>query len=410
MMSEEKGKTTPFTSYQILLIGIFSFMLFTIVVDYMTLPALSAILLPELQITTKQFGFLVSVYAFSAGASGFLATGFADRFDRKKLLLVYYSGFLLGMVLCAVANSLLALLIARAITGIFGGVVASICFAIVADVFEIDQRGRVMGYVQMAFAASHIAGLPLALYLATNFHWHLTYWVFFILGLIIMGIIFLKVNAINEHLHIEKKENILTHSLNIVGKSEYWTVFSNNVLLVLGDVMFMTFYAAYSTNNLGLSLDDLPLLFAIGGMATIVFSPIMGRLSDKYGKLKVFTIGTSLAITMIAIFSYLGSAPLWLIVILHTLLFIGINARMIASTALATVVPKQQDRGAFMALDSSFQQIAGGVGATAAGLIVYQLSDGMIEGYPTLALVVISMMLGTIGLMYTINRIVGRKK
>ena len=59
-------------------------MLFTIVVDYMTLPALSAILLSELQITTQQFGFLVSVYAFSAGASGFLATGFADRFDQKK--------------------------------------------------------------------------------------------------------------------------------------------------------------------------------------------------------------------------------------------------------------------------------------------------------------------------------------
>ncbi|GJM31266.1 MAG: hypothetical protein DHS20C18_02670 [Saprospiraceae bacterium] len=98
--------------------------------------------------------------------------------------------------------------------------------------------------------------------------------------------------------------------------------------------------------------------------------------------------------------------PFWLVVILHTLLFIGINARMIASTALATVVPNQPDRGAFMALDASFQQVAGGVAATAAGLIVYQASDGMIEGYSVLGFVVIGVMLVTIGLMYTINRIV----
>ena len=113
MMLKKQLKTTPFTNYQFLLIGIFVFILFTIVVGYMTLPALSAILLTELQISTKQFGLLVSVYAFSAGASGVLATSFADRFDRKKLLLIYYGGFFFGMILCATANSLSALIIAR---------------------------------------------------------------------------------------------------------------------------------------------------------------------------------------------------------------------------------------------------------------------------------------------------------
>lgn len=406
-MSLHQIKTTPFSRYQKFLIVIFGFILFTIVVDYMTLPALSAILLSDLEITTKQFGFLVSAYAFSAGISGFLATSFADSFDRKKLLLVYYSGFLLGMMLCAIANSFITLIIARIITGIFGGVVASICFAIIADLFEVNQRGRVMGFVQMAFAASQVLGLPMALYLATNFNWHLTYWLFLIFGLFLLAFIFSKIKPIDKHLELGKKENRIKHSIKIIGNRRYWTVFSNNVLLVLGDVMFMTFSSAYCTNNLGVSLQDLPLLFGIGGIATLILGPIIGQLTDTYGKLKIFIIGTTLTIIMVAVFSHLDSSiSYWIVVSLHTLIFIGINARMIASTALATVVPDQPDRGAFMTLDASFQQVAGGVAATGAGLIVYQATDGIIHGYPLLGLVVMLVMLVTIGLMYKINQIV----
>jgi predicted MFS family arabinose efflux permease len=376
----------------------------------MTLPALSAILLTKLQITTKEFGFVVSAYAFSAGTSAFLATAFSDRFDRKNLLLIYYGGFLLGMLLCATANSLLALIIARIVTGAFGGVVAAIIFAIVADLFQNNQRGRVMGFVQLAFAASLVAGLPLALYLATNFNWRLTYWIFFFFGILIFLVVLFFVNPVNTHLKNTSKDQLLTHSLHIVRNRDYWTVFLNNIFLVLGDTMYMTFSSVYSTNNLGVGLDQLPLLYGAGGLATILLSPLIGRLSDRYGKFRIFTIGTAVAIVLVAVYSNLTHIPFWLVVVLHTLLFIGINARMIASTALATVVPEKNDRGAFMALDSSFQQVAGGVAATAAGWIVFQASDGIIQGFQSLGWTVIGVMVITIGLMYFIHRIVQRRK
>jgi predicted MFS family arabinose efflux permease len=410
MIAKDSLKPNPFSSYQILLIVIFVFIIFTIVVDYMTLPALSAILLTKLQITTKEFGFAVSAYAFSAGTSAFLATGFSDRFDRKRLLLVYYGGFLLGILLSATANSLWALILARIVTGAFGGVVAAIIFAIIADLFQNDQRGRVMGYIQMAFAASLVGGLPLALYMATNFNWRLSFWIFFFFGILVFSVVIFKVKPINMHLNNAQKDRLLSYSLSIVRSRDYWTVFLNNIFLVTGDVMYMTFGSAYSTNNLGVSLDNLPLLYGAGGLATIVLSPVIGRLSDRHGKLRVFITGTVLAIILVAVYSHLGSVPFGLVVLLHTLLFIGINARMIASTALATAVPDQQDRGAFMAFDSSFQQVAGGIAATAAGWIVYQTSDGMIHGYPYLGLTVIALMFVTIGLMYSIHKIVQRKK
>ncbi|WP_204329054.1 MFS transporter, partial [Proteus mirabilis] len=59
----------------------------------------------SLDISPSRFGMVVSSYAFSAGISGILAAGFADKFDRKKLLLFFYAGFIAGTICCATANS-----------------------------------------------------------------------------------------------------------------------------------------------------------------------------------------------------------------------------------------------------------------------------------------------------------------
>src|SRR5690349_2974374 len=165
-------KQKVFTKYQTLVIAILAILQFSIVLDFMVLSPLGAQLMLELDITPSQFGIVVSAYALSAGASGLLAAGFADKFDRKKLLLFFYAGFIIGTFLCGIAPDYNFLLIARIITGIFGGVIGSICFAIITDLFPMQTRGRVMGFAQMGFAASQILGIPIGLYLANGLGWH----------------------------------------------------------------------------------------------------------------------------------------------------------------------------------------------------------------------------------------------
>src|SRR5882724_4698961 len=160
------GAPVPFTPYQKVVVAILAFLQFTIILDFMILSPLGARLMSELHIPTSRFGFVVSVYAFSAGIAGFLAAGFADRFDRKRLLLFFYTGFLVGTLLCGIAPSYHFLLVARIVTGVFGGVIGSIAFAIIADLFAFDQRGRVMGIVQTAFASSQVMGIPVGLILS----------------------------------------------------------------------------------------------------------------------------------------------------------------------------------------------------------------------------------------------------
>lgn len=404
------GETkTKFTRYQFLLVAIIAAVLMTIVLDFMLTSALSAILLPKLDITTKQFGLLASAYPISAGISAILLSGYADKFDRKKLLLFFYSGFLLGVLFCASAPSFQVLVVARIITGTFGGVVGSICFAIIADLFETTQRGRAMGFLQMASAGSQILGLPLALYLASEWDWHLAFGLIAFIGIIAAFLVIWKIKPVDKHLRILTKVNPLHHSLKIISNRSYLIVFLNNTLLVAGDVILMTFSSAFCTNNLGVDLEHLPLLYGIAGVATFLFSPIIGRLTDKYGTLNIFVAGTIISIITVAVFTNLGINPLWAVIIVHTFIFLGINARSISSSAIGTVIPEAEDRGSFMAVDAAMQLAMAGVAAMLAGLIVFQSEDGMINNFSTLGVVVMSLMILTIGLMFMINQMVKRR-
>src|SRR5678810_299903 len=122
-----------FSGYQVIVIISLALTQFTVVLDFMVMSPLGDMLMKSMSLTTHQFGFAVSAYAFSAGISGLLTAGFADRFDRKKLLLFFYVGFIGGTLFCSLANDYPMLIAARIITGLFGGVMGSIALAIIAD-------------------------------------------------------------------------------------------------------------------------------------------------------------------------------------------------------------------------------------------------------------------------------------
>src|SRR3978361_122822 len=112
----EEQQQRGFSRYQSFLIALLAFAQFTIILDFIIMSPLGAILMPALNITAGQFGVAVSAYAFSAGISAILAAGFADRFDRKRLLLFFYVGFTLGTTLCAFAQSYTVLMCGTTVT------------------------------------------------------------------------------------------------------------------------------------------------------------------------------------------------------------------------------------------------------------------------------------------------------
>src|SRR6201994_2335980 len=193
-----------FSRYQSCVVALLAFVQFTIILDFIIMSPLGAIMMPALNISPAQFGVAVSAYAFSAGISGVLAAGFADRFDRKRLLLFFYIGFTLGTLLCALAQNYHVLLLGRVVTGLFGGVIGSVVLAIVTDLFPLHLRGRVMGFVQTAFAASQVLGIPVGLFLSNHWNWHVTFGALVVLALAtILAVLFLM-QPVNAHLRLKQ--------------------------------------------------------------------------------------------------------------------------------------------------------------------------------------------------------------
>ncbi len=406
----QKVQLPSFTSYQVFMIVLLALLQFTIILDFMIISPLGDMLLKTLNLSTSQFGSVVSAYAISAGISGFLTAGFADKFDRKKLLLFFYTGFIIGTGFCGFAGSYHTLLAARIITGVFGGVVGSISMAIITDVFSFHQRGRVMGFVQMAFAGSQILGVPIGLVLANNWGWHSTFFMVAGLAFIIAIVVVLKLQPLTEHLKLQSDKNALQHLWHTIRKSDYRIGFLATAMLSMGGFMLMPFTSAFIVNNVHISQAQLPIIFLCTGMASIIIMPVVGRLSDKIDKFKLFTIGSCIAIVMILIYTHLTPVPIWEVIIINMFLFMGIMSRMVPATALNSAVPEMYDRGAYMSINSSLQQLAGGFAAMFAGLVVVQQTKtSPIEHFDTLGFVMVGIILLCLFLVYRMSELVKRK-
>ena len=400
-----------FTSYQKIIILLLAILQFTIVLDFMILAPLGDILMKSMNMSTKQFGTVVSAYAISACISGIFAAGFADKFDRKKLLLFFYAGFIFGTYFCAISYNYETLFIARIITGLFGGVIGSISMAIITDIFSINQRGKVMGFVQMAFGGSQILGIPIGLVLANYWSWHATFYMVLILAFILGIALVIKLKPLTEHLKLINNKNALQHLLQTIKKKDYRIGFLATALLSMGGFMIMPFSTAFIVNNIHIAQSQVAIIFFFTGIFSIIIMPIVGKLSDKYDKLMIFGIGTIIAIVMVVIYTHLSPVPIWLVIIVNIVLFIGIMSRMVPATALNSAVPDAYDRGAYMSINSSLQQFAGGIAALFSGLVVVQKSkNSPIENFDILGYVMVVLMLMCFYFVYKVNILLKKRE
>ncbi|CAA9290255.1 MAG: Uncharacterized MFS-type transporter [uncultured Cytophagales bacterium] len=407
-MTAPKPAPPAFTRYQVFIIALLSILQFTVILDFMVLSPLGALLMPAMDISAAQFGLVVSAYAFSAGLSGLLAAGFADKFDRKRLLLFFYAGFVVGTLLCGIAPTYPLLLGARIVTGLFGGVIGSIGFAIITDLFPLEARGRVMGFVQMAFASSQVLGIPVGLYLANRFDWHAPFLLIVAVSLLVGVAMVRYMRPVTAHLSLPGRGNAFAHVVNTVRRPAYLRAFAATTLLASGGFMLMPFGSAYSVHNLGIALEKLPFIYLVTGLCTMGIGPLAGWLSDQVGKFRLFTLGTVLSIVMVLVYCHLGVTPLPLVIAVNVLLFAGITARMIPASALLSAIPDPRDRGAFMGINASVQQLAGGLASALAGAIVVQTEGGRLENYGLLGYVVVAAMLITLAMMHGLNAYVTR--
>ena len=406
-MANNKKILEKFSSYEKFVITLLALTQFTVVLDFMVMSPLGDMLMKSMSLRTTQFGFAVSSYAFSAGISGLLTAGFADKYDRKKLLIFFYSGFILGTFICSITTSYPMLIAARIITGLFGGVIGSVSMAIVADLFTIERRGRVLGFMQMGFGASQVLGIPIGLFIANIWGWQSPFVMIAGFAVIICVAIMIKLEPVNKHLKVQTDRNAFNHLLHTISQRNYRIGFLATAMLSLGGFMMMPWGSAFAINNLHVTTHQLPILFMVSGISSLIIMPLIGKLSDRIDKFTIFAIATVWMMVMVVIYTNLTPVPLPIVLIMNVFFMIGIMSRMVPSMALTSSLPRMQDRGAFMSISSSLQQIAGGIAAGVGGMIVVQKNKfSPLEHYNTLGYVIVALSFITIFLVYRVSRLV----
>ena len=168
--------------------------------------------------------------------------------------------------------------------------------------------------------------------------------------------------------------------------------------------MLMPFSSAYVVSNLGISLQHLPTVYLVTGLATIFVGPLIGKASDAIGKYRVFTLGTALSIVMVLIYTHLGPISMPMLVVVNSVMFVGIFSRMIPFQALMSSVPAVTQRGSFNAISASIQQLAGGLASVVAGHIVTIGADGKLQHFEVIGYVVVGTSLTALLLLSQLRR------
>ncbi|MEQ1724048.1 MAG: MFS transporter, partial [Pseudobdellovibrio sp.] len=151
-------------------------------------------------------------------------------------------------------------------------------------------------------------------------------------------------------------------------------------------------------------MQHLPMIYLITGISAIFVGPLVGKAADKYGKFKVFSWGAVFTILTVNIFTHLEVTPLWIVIFINVVMFASIFSRMIPSQALISSIPAPENRGSFMAVNSSLQQFSGGVASMIAGLIVVIQPNGHVEHFEVLGYLLAGTTVLSVYLMYVISR------
>ena len=375
---------------------------FTHILDFMIMMPLGNYLMPYFDISSQQFSMLVASYTFSAGFSGFLAAFFVDGFDRKKVLLFAYAGFLIGTLCCAISPAYEILLISRVVTGLFGGLIGAQVLSIVADIIPYERRAAAMGMIMAAFSAASVFGVPFGLYIANLFNWHAPFFFVVILGILLVPFLAKFLPKMNQHLLDSNRQKVGPLELigDIVKNPSQILALSLTAFLMMGHFMIIPFINPFLEFNMGFSKTQTPMVYMVGGALTMITSPIIGRLADRFGKYKLFVFLVLASIPLIALITNLPAIPFYLVLCITGMWFIISAGRFIPAQAMISNVVPLERRGSFMSFNSSVQQIFVGLASVLAGLIVLKMPDNRIQnyeitGYLSMGLILLSILIAT---------------
>lgn len=368
---------------EFLIVLLLAFITYLCTVDSMLMMPLMNVVMDTYEIGAKASTLMISIYSYTAFFAGIISSGFMDLYDRKKLLLITFIGFTIGTGFCAFADTFYLMIIYRGFTGIFGGIIGGVAMSIISDLIPFQRRATAISIITLSFAIAAITGIPFGIYLSQNYNLLLPFKILTIVAIPTVLAIIVWIPNVKAHLEINNKKRFnLAHIVNVFIDVNQVLALMLAFLLVFSHQVVIVFVVPYFENNIGFSKDWVPIMYLIGGVATVITSPFIGKISDKIGNRITFGILLFLSFVPILLTTHIQRAEVIGIIIIGALFFIFAAGRMIPAYTIMSGAMTKEKRGAFMSTRSAFLELGTAVATTVSSFVVtIDIPTGLVSNY-----------------------------
>lgn len=327
-----------------------------------------------------ELGMLIAVFAFMSLVFGPIAGKFADKYGRKKVLLIGTAAFVAGYLIFAFTYSLEAAFFARMLEGIAAAAIFPACISLLSDYTTEQERGKAMGLVGMSFSLGFIigpafGGLAAAISVQTAF----------LLSALFAALNFASVllqvrepKEKEESKHLAQKENRLLGHLS----SPIIFLFLSSAMISFMIGGLDAVLALYTSQRLGFTSAEVGIIFTYIGVLIMAMQFIGGGLVNKFGEKKLIPFGLGLSGLGFFLLSFADGWPMLMVALA---VFVAGNSTVFPSVTSLITKKVQGKRGAVLGLNSSFQSAGELLGPLYGGLL-YGINHAY--AFPGLAIVI----------------------
>jgi predicted MFS family arabinose efflux permease len=237
-----------------------------------------------------------------------------------------------------------------------------------------------MGMVMWGFSVASIVGVPLGLFLSSAFNWQAPFLVLGGIGALVWLLAAWVLPPLRGHLSQAGPRASL---IAVATEPNHVRAFVFMLSLVGASFLVAPFIASSLVANVGYPEPQLMFIYMAGGVTTLLTLPLLGKITDRVGKLPTFRVmAVFTCVPLLGITVLPAGSGIVLVLVMTTLFFVATSGRMVPGMSLITGSSAPAVRGSFMSLNSAVQQMGAGVATWLGGLLLTKTEQGELAGFP----------------------------
>lgn len=348
--------------------------------EFMMMVPLSSDLVTNMNFNKGYTGYITGIYVISSAFSSLVFSGFLDKIDRRKGILVSLIGMSVMTYLTTLSWDFSSVIFFRVFAGLFSGPMISLTMSMILDYVSDNKKSMAFAVVTSMLSVSSIVGVPVSLLLSAHAGWRVPMIMLSGFGIITALLIFISLPKMTNHFGRSRAP-----------KSSYMLkdpIFYKSFLLT-GISIFSTFLivpqiALYIQLNLGMSRDNLSLYYLIAGVCCFLVISVCGKVSNAKGYVFVITL-TSLLLSFIILRAFIFVSTEPAVIALFSGFMAFSMGRTVVSVLSSSAYAKPWERANYMSLQNASQGIFTGLASFISSSIVY-VSNGKLYNMNVIAI------------------------